>query len=146
MFVENRAGKASSSAVVMVEDMESEHLPNMPEFVSIFKDQVVEREGDSVHFVCEVRGVPSPSLIWLFNGNTIQLSEEIQSRIDGNTHTLLIPSFKRKFVGTYTAIAQNVYGEIHWSATSKFKETTPKQIEFKKVTLCFGMVDNCYLG
>jgi hypothetical protein len=98
----------------------------MPEFIKIFEDIIVEAEGEQVEMSCTVSGTPDPSILWLFNGKTLQLSDEIQSKIDGNIHTLLISSFKAKFCGVFTAIAQNMYGEVHCSAG----------VAFKKVNFC----------
>lgn len=94
----------------------------MPEFTKPLEDQLIELEGNPINLCCEVRGNPTPSLIWLFNGTTLQLSNEIQSQIDGNTHTLLIQSFGPKYCGTFTAIAKNLYGEIHSSIDIQLKK------------------------
>jgi hypothetical protein len=94
----------------------------MPEFTKPLEDQMLELEGNSVHLCCEVRGNPTPSLIWLFSGKTLQLSNEIQAQIDGNMHTLVIQSFGSKYCGVFTAIAKNTYGEVHSSMDLQLKK------------------------
>ncbi|KAI6190037.1 hypothetical protein M3Y97_00073300 [Aphelenchoides bicaudatus] len=98
LFIEDKYGQTTSNAML------------------------IESEGSSVSLCCEVQGLPTPSLIWLLNGKTLQLSSEIQAQIDGNTHTLSIYPFGSKYCGTITAIAKNIYGEVHSSTDIQLKK------------------------
>ncbi|XP_054251555.1 cell adhesion molecule-related/down-regulated by oncogenes [Indicator indicator] len=71
------------------------------------QDEVVAA-GGSVHFWCEVRGSPAPSLSWLHNAAPLRLSPR---HLLAGSH-LQIRSVRREDAGVYQCMAHNSLGSV----------------------------------
>ncbi|CAD5224126.1 unnamed protein product [Bursaphelenchus okinawaensis] len=113
----NAFGEVFSSASLLVEKSEEseEYPPNMPEFTTKIRDLTV-KEGEDASFTCTVKGALNPSIQWLFNGSALVNSTQTIIQSNDNTHMLAIRNVLTANAGVYTAIAKNIYGDIHCSA------------------------------
>ncbi|KAI1719913.1 immunoglobulin i-set domain-containing protein [Ditylenchus destructor] len=94
---------------------------NMPNFVTKLEDTRVENEGDSVSLMCQVNGNPSPEVQWLHNGKAIISNDQFLISSKGGEYRMDIKSFQSALhTGTYTAVAKNIYGDVHSSASLAF--------------------------
>ncbi|KAE9553836.1 hypothetical protein FO519_002966 [Halicephalobus sp. NKZ332] len=121
--IENKLGSVISKAEIIVEaagESKEEYIPNMPRFISKLEDRVVLREGETVILTIEVDGNPEPKIKWLLNGKALKCGPEVETRRDGNHCELEIKSFNKKWAGTVTVVATNLYGDIHSSAEVGF--------------------------
>uniref|UniRef100_A0A914CI05 Ig-like domain-containing protein n=1 Tax=Acrobeloides nanus TaxID=290746 RepID=A0A914CI05_9BILA len=122
--IENKHGSVTSKANITVESAAAseEYVPNMPRFTQKLQNIQVEAENQPITLKCIVEGTPQPEVRWLLNGKAIHLGQEISARTVEKEYFLEISKFSSKFCGTYTAVATNMYGEYHSSATVAFIE------------------------
>ncbi|CAD5231988.1 unnamed protein product [Bursaphelenchus xylophilus] len=116
----NKYGEVKSTAKLNVErtNGSEEYPPNMPEFDVPIKDTTV-MEGEDALFTCKVKGALNPTVQWLFNGSAVVESMLISASSNDETHSLTIKNVTVANAGVYTAIAKNIYGDIHSSAELK---------------------------
>lgn len=94
-------------------------VPNMPSFVKQLQDVEVAGNGKAVSLMCTIQGNPKPEVQWLHNGKALtEIENQIVMTNQGEDEFRLdIRNFDAaKHVGTYTAVAKNIYGDVHSSA------------------------------
>lgn len=95
----------------------------MPNFETKLEDTQVENEGDSVSLMCQVNGNPPPEVQWLHNGKAIISNDQFVMSSKEGEYRMNIKSFQSALhTGTYTAVAKNIYGDVHSSANLAFKQ------------------------
>uniref|UniRef100_A0A8C4S4E9 Ig-like domain-containing protein n=1 Tax=Erpetoichthys calabaricus TaxID=27687 RepID=A0A8C4S4E9_ERPCA len=103
-----------------------------PAFVIQPKSQNIN-EGQSVKFICEISGEPSPDVEWLKDNITISVDRNIKLSRTKNTYTLEILSAAITDSGKYTITAKNVHGQC--SATASLNVLALVEEPVKQVVL-----------
>lgn len=80
-------------------------------------------EGDTVTFVCEVKGTPKPQVNWTKNNQPINSAQRLEFNylINEGRAYFVISNVKRDDEATYTLTARNEAGEASTSAKLKVK-------------------------
>ena len=98
----NGHGKEASKKV----EVNVEYSPEM-EVGEVF---VHTKTGDKAEIVCRVHAFPSPTVVWVFNGNAISSNERVKIGRVGSRHTLTITKVQPSDFGTFTCQASNTLG------------------------------------
>ena len=102
--ISNDCGSLSSACAVGV---------NAPPEITGMKD-VGGQEGDTVNFRVQVTGSPKPSVVFLKDGKPIDLSKEVNMKIEeeeGGYHRLTIAKLNKDQCAKITVVAKNSMGE-----------------------------------
>ena len=98
----NGHGKEASKQI----KVNVEYSPEM-EVGEVF---VHTKTGDKAEIVCRVHAFPSPTVVWVFNGNAISSNERVKIGRVGSRHTLTITKVQPSDFGTFTCQASNTLG------------------------------------
>jgi hypothetical protein len=88
-----------------------------PQIVSYLPDRCAPK-GSDVRLTCTVKG-NNVQARWMKDGNALEKSKKVQTRTDGEIHTLELSSVNEKDAGEYTAVFKNRAGEVETSSTVK---------------------------
>uniref|UniRef100_A0A1I8GNE9 Ig-like domain-containing protein n=1 Tax=Macrostomum lignano TaxID=282301 RepID=A0A1I8GNE9_9PLAT len=122
----NPHGTAKSGANLRVRPLSTEGIkisPQMyvnqsaqqpPEFTKLFRDQTA-KTSEPITISCEVTGIPEPIVRWTFNGQPVKPSQA-RITVQGNKHSLSIPSIDSSHAGRYAATAENPHGRATCAA------------------------------
>lgn len=88
-----------------------------PNIISYLPDRVAPK-GSSIRLTCTVKG-NNIQTRWLKNGELMERAARIQTRSDGEIHTLEISDITVKDEGVYTAVFKNRAGEVETSSRIK---------------------------
>lgn len=88
-----------------------------PNIISYLPDRVAPK-GSSIRLTCTVKG-NNIQTRWLKNGELMERAARIQTRSDGEIHTLEISDITVKDEGVYTAAFKNRAGEVETSSRIK---------------------------
>lgn len=88
-----------------------------PNIVSYLTDRVAAK-GSNVRLTCTVRG-NNIQTQWRKNDENLERGKNIQTRSDGEIHTLEITDITEKNAGDYTAIFRNRAGEVETTTRIK---------------------------
>lgn len=84
-----------------------------PQIVSYLPDRVAAK-GSTVRLTCTVKG-NNIQTRWMKGENVLERGKKIQTRTDGEIHTLEITDITQKEAGVYTAYFKNRAGEVETS-------------------------------
>ncbi|KAK9500897.1 hypothetical protein O3M35_002066 [Rhynocoris fuscipes] len=105
----NPAGTEKSVAKVNVQRMQLSELP----VFTLELSNVMARAGQKIKLECEVKGNPTPKLIWTKDGIEIpENTRDIKITTEGGCSSLVIPEAFLKDAGLYTVIASSPAGEV----------------------------------
>ncbi|CAI5451947.1 unnamed protein product [Caenorhabditis angaria] len=126
----NKIGSVETRAILIVEnsnDDHAEHITQMPTFVKKLQDVELKKSGESATFTCQSYANPAPQIVWLHNGKALHEKSNYKTRLfDDNTATLIIENVTEEMCGTYTAVANNQFGDVHTSAQLSIAGKTSK--------------------
>jgi hypothetical protein len=88
-----------------------------PQIVSYLPDRNAPK-GSDVRLTCTVKG-NNVQARWLKNGETLEKSQKVQTRTDGEIHILELTSISDREAGEYTAVFKNRAGEVETTSTVK---------------------------
>lgn len=123
IIVTNKGGEAKSSGSVVVSDATETEEVKAPKFVEPLVPKIVN-EKDVVILEATVDSYPASSFQWFFNGVLIKSTHDTRIAVTENKSILIIESFTKKNVGSYTCRAENVAGSVTSTATVNIIETT----------------------
>ncbi|NP_001368673.1 Titin homolog [Caenorhabditis elegans] len=129
--VSNKLGAVETRAIVVVEAPDAaEHVTQMPTFVKKLQDVVLKTAGETATFTCQSYANPAAQVVWLHNGKALQQTKSnYKTRLfDDNTATLVIENVTDELCGTYTAVANNQFGDVHTSAQLTISGSEAKKI------------------
>jgi hypothetical protein len=123
IIVTNKGGEAKSSGSVVVSDERETEEVKAPKFVEPLVPKVVN-EKDVVILETTIDSYPVSSFQWFFNGGIIKSSQDTRIAVTENKSVLIIESFGKPNIGSYTCRAENVAGSVTSTATVNILETT----------------------
>ncbi|XP_052825204.1 twitchin isoform X2 [Octopus bimaculoides] len=117
----NSAGESSTSATVHVKVIEKPAITEIgnPPCVTKPLTGLVVKDGDAVSLICEITGMPKPSITWLHGGNKIENSEEFAYENSDDTYKLIIAEVFPEDAGIYSCEASNEAGRTSCCCTLK---------------------------
>lgn len=124
IIVTNKAGEAKSSGSVVVSDAESE--VKAPQFIEPLIPKTVA-ESECVILEATVSSYPTASFQWFYNNTRIISTHELRVATTDNKSILIIETFAKTHIGSYTCRAENVAGSVTSTATVNIIE--PFEIE-----------------
>lgn len=119
-----------------------------PSIVSYLPDRVAAK-GSNVRLTCTVQG-NNIQTRWEKDGVLLERGKRIQTRSDGEIHSLEISEITDKDVGVYTAYFKNRAGEVETSSRIKVFDGTLHKPEHIDIALVKGklnfslIIDNCF--
>ncbi|KFM71227.1 Muscle M-line assembly protein unc-89, partial [Stegodyphus mimosarum] len=121
----NKVGEVSQQATVTVKSKKDTQAPM---FITHLYDQVIV-VGDAARLEAKITGKPQPEVTWFKGSDTLEESECVLIKTDGDTYTLTLKDLKISDTSKYTCKAVNKYGEAKESAQLTVKEPTAPHIE-----------------
>ena len=89
--------------------------------------------GSSTELHCSAGGVPSPTVRWVRDGQTVTFVDHPNLRVDDSGRTLRVDSVQLIDIGAYTCVAGNVAG----NASKQFLlNVLGRLIKLYRITLC----------
>lgn len=121
IIVSNKAGEAKSSGSVVVSDSQEIAEVKAPRFIEPITPKTVA-EAEVVILEATVESFPTASFQWFYDNTPIISSQDTRIATTENKSILIIETFVRKHVGSYTCRAENVAGSVTSTATIKMLE------------------------
>lgn len=121
IIVTNKAGEAKSSGSVVVSDSEKTEAVQAPRFIEPLIPKTVA-ESEVVILEASVEAFPTASFQWFYNNTPLVSSHETRIATTENKSILIIETFARTHVGSYTCRAENVAGSVTSTATVNMLE------------------------
>ena len=121
IIVTNKAGEAKSSGSVVVSDSKETAEVRAPRFIEPITPKTVA-EAEVVILEATVDSFPTASFQWFYNNNPITSSQDTRIATTDNKSILIIETFVRTHVGSYTCRAENVAGSVTSTATINMLE------------------------
>lgn len=109
VIVTNKAGEAKSSGSVVVSDSKDTEAVKAPRFIEPLMPKTVA-DAEVVILEASVESFPTASFQWFYNNTPITSSHETRIATTDNKSILIIETFARVHVGSYTCRAENVAG------------------------------------
>jgi hypothetical protein len=130
IMVTNKAGEAKSSGSVVVSDSDESEV-KAPQFIEPLTPKTVA-ESECVILEATVSSFPTASFQWFYNNTPITSSHETRIATTENKSVLVIETFSKSFIGSYTCRAENVAGSVTSTATVNILEAseTEEVVEF----------------
>lgn len=116
IIVSNKAGEAKSSGSVVVSDSKETSEVKAPRFIEPLTPKTVA-ESEVVILEALVEAFPIASFQWFYNNTPIVSSHEIRIATTENKSILIIETFTKTHVGSYTCRSENVAGSVTSTAT-----------------------------
>lgn len=116
IIVTNKAGEAKSSGSVVVSDSKETAEVKAPRFIEPLTPKTVA-ESEVVILEASVESFPLASFQWFYNNTPITSSHDTRIATTENKSILIIETFVRSHVGSYTCRAENVAGSVTSTAT-----------------------------
>lgn len=109
IIVTNKAGEAKSSGSVVVSDTQETEKVKAPRFIEPLTPKTVA-EAEVVILEASVESFPTASFQWFYNNTPIISSHETRIATTDNKSILIIETFTKTHIGSYTCRAENVAG------------------------------------
>lgn len=109
IIVTNKAGEAKSSGSVVVSDAKETEEVKAPRFIEPLTPKTVA-ETEVVILEASVEAFPTASFQWFYNNASIASSHETRIATTENKSILIIETFTKTHIGSYTCRAENVAG------------------------------------
>jgi Immunoglobulin I-set domain len=131
IIVTNKAGEAKSSGSVVVREEKTQEEVKAPNFIEPLVPKTVA-ESECVILEATVEAHPIASFQWFYNNTAIVSSHETRVATTDNKSILIIETFDKTHIGSYTCRAENVAGSVTSTATVNILEPseTEEVVEF----------------
>lgn len=121
IIVSNKAGEAKSSGSVVVSDSKEIAEVKAPRFIEPITPKTVA-EAEVVILEATVESFPTASFQWFYDNTPIISSQDTRIATTENKSILIIETFVKQHVGSYTCRAENVAGSVTSTATVNMLE------------------------
>ncbi|KAH9498303.1 hypothetical protein Btru_006488 [Bulinus truncatus] len=101
----NPLGKVQTEGTLSIHTM-----PTL-EYDNRYKSAQTVRAGSTIVLKVNVSGIPSPSILWLLDGEILEKSDRVSLETNPEYSTLTIKNAAIEDTGIYTIIAENVVGK-----------------------------------
>lgn len=130
IIVTNKAGEAKSSGSVVISDANESEV-KAPQFIEPLMPKTVA-ESECVILEATVASYPTASFQWFYNNTPIASTHETRIATTDNKSILIIETFSKPHIGSYTCRAENVAGSVTSTATVSILEPfeTDEVVEF----------------
>lgn len=121
IIVNNKGGEAKSSGSVVVSDKAENKELKAPRFIVPLIPKMVS-ENEVIILEAKVESIPSSSFQWFVQALPVKTASDLRIVTHDNKSILIIESFKKQNVGSYTCRAENVAGSVTSTATINLLE------------------------